>query len=212
VPYTLGNPSYKGSVFKDIGLFGGDPNLPAVTSGRDARRRQDQVRPDRAGRGRDRDRLLGQARPAGRLHGRDRLLRPARAYRQLPDPAKLPRRRLPRRQERPGPDQLRRDRQGHRDRPDLRPDLRGHRSLVESEKILPVNPPDKLKGDIRLTAVDLSIDAVGNINDDTTTPVTPAGKRNANKGVKAAAKSTPAVTTPVRNRPAIELPKRAPAR
>jgi hypothetical protein len=31
-PYTLGNPSYKGSVFKDIGLFGGDDVTAPVTA------------------------------------------------------------------------------------------------------------------------------------------------------------------------------------
>ena len=31
-PYTLGNPSYKGSIFKDVGVFGLDPLSPAVTA------------------------------------------------------------------------------------------------------------------------------------------------------------------------------------
>jgi hypothetical protein len=30
--YTLGNPSYRGSIFKDIGLFTGTPGVPAVTA------------------------------------------------------------------------------------------------------------------------------------------------------------------------------------
>jgi hypothetical protein len=31
-PYTLGNPSYKGSVFKDVGLFSGDNGIAPVTA------------------------------------------------------------------------------------------------------------------------------------------------------------------------------------
>ncbi len=184
LPYTLGNPSYKGSVFKDIGLFGEDPLAPSVTASRvpdGGRIKFDQIA--FGGGGLEFASWGGKGQPVPQqgytvaivyYDQRGHLAAyPLRS--QFKVDAFLDGKRMP---VLTNFDELV---AGTATELKFGPTYTGTASLIDSEKILPT---DKVKGDIRLTAVDITPEAlgldgkpIGDINGGTPASATPAAQR-----------------------------------
>lgn len=198
--YTLGNPSYAGSVFKDIGLFG-DTNTPPVTAARTPD--GGQIKFDQIAFGGGGIELASWNTPVPQVgytvavvyyDHRDKDKKyPLRQRFQVD--AFLDGKRVP---VLTNFDEIVR---GEALELKFGPTYAGTSSLLDEEKILVVDPPEKLKGDIRLTAVDLSAEAtyvdgtpIGNIN-----PGVHGVQASVKKSGKTVAKrSTP---SPVVNKP-----------
>jgi len=165
--YTLGNPSYKGSVFKDIGLFG-DSSLPAVTAAKTPD--GGQIKFDQVAFGGGGLELASWNTPVPQVGYTIAIV----YYDQRGKIQNYPLRQNFRVDAfldgKSVPVLTNFDEIAAGTATELKfgPTYTGTASLVDSEKILPVDQT-QVKGDIRLSAADLSIEAVGPINGQTTT-------------------------------------------
>jgi hypothetical protein len=195
-PYTLGNPSYVGSVFKDIGLFSSDQGFNPVTLAKTpdgGRIKFDQVAFGGGG-----IELASWNTPVPQVgytvaivyydHRDVNKKYPVRQMFRVD--AFLDGKSVP---VLTNFDELVR---GTATELKFGPTYTGTASLIDSEKILVVSPPDKLHGDIRLTAVDLSEEAVGPINGQGSSDQTVQASRS-KRSAKRAAQAANAVVTPV---------------
>jgi hypothetical protein len=183
-PYTLGNPSYKGSVFKDIGLFGQEGTAPVT-----AAKTPDggMIKFDQVAFGGGGLELASWNTPVPQVGYTVAVL----YYDQRGKVANYPLRQNFRvdafldGKAQPVLTNFDQIVSGTATELKFGPTYQGTASLVDSEKILVIDPAVGVKGDVRLTAVDLSEEAVGPINgqtSDTTTPVaTVAAKRSRHK-------------------------------
>jgi hypothetical protein len=191
-PYTLGNPSYKGSVFKDIGLFGDNGTAPVT-----AAKTPDggQIKFDQVAFGGGGIELASWNTPVPQVGYTVAVL----YYDQRGKLASYPVRQNFRVDAfldgKAVPVLTNFDEIAAGTATELKfgPTYQGTASLIDSEKILVIDPAVGVKGDVRLTAVDLSEEAVGPINGQTTsggtTPVAVAAKRGKRKVITAPAGS-----------------------
>ena len=158
--YTLGNPSYKGSVFKDIGLFG-EGGIAPVTAAKTpdgGRIKFDQIAFGGGG-----IELASWDTPVPQVgytiaivyYDQSGKLKNYPVRSQFRVDAFLDGKAVP---VLTNFDEIVK---GTATELKFGPTYAGTASLIDSEKILVVTPADKLKGDIRLTAVDLSPEALG---------------------------------------------------
>src|SRR5258706_14770334 len=192
-PYTLGNPSYRGSVFKDIGLFGENGTAPVT-----AAKTPDggQIKFDQVAFGGGGIELASWNTPVPQVGYTVAVL----YYDQRGKVASYPVRQNFRVDAfldgKAVPVLTNFDEivTGTASELKFGPTYQGTASLIDSEKVLTIDPAVNVKGDVRVTAVDLSEEAVGPINGQTasggTTPVaTAAAKRGKSKGLSAPAGS-----------------------
>jgi hypothetical protein len=195
-PYTLGNPSYVGSVFKDIGLFSSDQGFNPVTLAKTpdgGRIKFDQVAFGGGG-----IELASWNTPVPQVgytvaivyydHRDVNKNYPIRQMFRVD--AFLDGKSVP---VLTNFDELVK---GTATELKFGPTYTGTASLIESEKILPVQDTSKLRGDVRLTAVDLSEEAVGPINGQGSSDQTAQAARS-KRSAKRAAQAANAANVPV---------------
>jgi hypothetical protein len=163
-PYTLGNPSYKGSVFKDVGLFNGDNGIAPVTAAKTPD--GGQIKFDQVAIGGGGIELASWNTPVPQVGYTIAIV----YYDQRGKIANYPVRQTFRVDAfldgksvpvlTNGDDLFRQTATSLI----FGPTYTGTASLIPSEQVLQPSDPTKLHGDIRVSAVDLSVDAVGNIN------------------------------------------------
>ena len=171
-PYTLGNPSYKGSVFKDIGLFGQEGTAPVT-----AAKTPDggQIKFDQVAFGGGGLELASWNTPVPQVGYTVAVL----YYDQRGKIANYPLRQNFRvdafldGKAQPVLTNFDEIVAGTATELKFGPTYQGTASLVDSEKVLVIDPSVNVKGDVRLTAVDLSEEAVGPINGQTSNTTTP---------------------------------------
>jgi hypothetical protein len=170
-PYTLGNPSYKGSVFKDVGLFSGDNGIAPVTAAKTpdgGRIKFDQVAFGGGG-----IELASWNTPVPQVgytiaivyYDQRGKIKNYPIRQNFRIDAFLDGKTVPVLTN--GDDLLRQTAESLI----FGPTYNGTASLVPSEQILQPDDPNKLHGDIRISAIDLSEDAVGPINGQQATTV-----------------------------------------
>lgn len=169
-PYTLGNPSYKGSVFKDAGLFSGDNGIAPVTAAKTPD--GGQIKFDQVAFGGGGIELASWNTPVPQVgytiaivyYDQRGKIKTYPLRQNFRIDAFLDGKSVP---VLTNGDQLL---TGTAASLEFGPTYNGTASLVDSEKVLPVDP-SLLKGDIRISAIDLSEDAVGPINGQQAIPV-----------------------------------------
>jgi hypothetical protein len=195
-PYTLGNPSYNGSIFKDIGLFSSEQGLNPVTLSKTpdgGRIKFDQVAIGGGG-----VELASWNTPVPQVgytvaivyydHRDVNKNYPIRQMFRVD--AFLDGKSVP---VLTNFDELVK---GTATELKFGPTYTGTASLIDSEKILVVDPKVNFHGDVRLTAVDLSEEAVGPINGQGSSDQTAQAARS-KRSAKRAAQAANAVVTPV---------------
>jgi hypothetical protein len=170
-PYTLGNPSYKGSVFKDVGLFSGDNGVAPVTAAKTPD--GGQIKFDQVAFGGGGIELASWNTPVPQVGYTIAIV----YYDQRGKIKNYPLRQNFRIDAfldgKTVPVLTNGDQLLNQTAESLifGPTYNGTASLVPTEQVLQPLDPTKLHGDIRISAVDLSEEAVGPINGQAATPV-----------------------------------------